>query len=322
MKIGIITPAPPNSRHGNRVTALRWQRILRGLGHRVELATSYEGGNIDVMVALHARRTYPSVRRFHLQHPEAPLVVALTGTDLYGDLARSQAAQQSLRLASKLIVLQPEALDELPLESRKKARVIFQSVAIKPKSSQTGADSAAHRRPFRVCVVGHLRAVKDPLRTAFAARLLSPESRVSIVHIGRAMSEEWASRAQAEMRANSRYRWLGERSRESVRHRLQGSQLFVISSRMEGGANALGEAIVAGLPVLASRIPGNVGILGKNYPGYFPVGDTKALAELLARAESDPRFLASLENSRMRIAPLFDPGRERKAWAKLMEEIA
>src|SRR5437762_8194628 len=99
------------------------------------------------------------------------------------------------------------------------------------------------------------------------------------------------------------------------------SRLFVISSRMEGGANALGEAIVAGLPVLASRIPGSIGILGDDYPGYFQVGDTRELARLMLRCETEPQFLWDLTSRCYDLAALFDPNREQSSWASLLDEM-
>ena len=96
MKIGIITPAPPTSRHGNRRTALRWAKLLRQLGHRVQIAQSYEGQSCDVLIALHAKRSFDSIRAFRNQYPRRPLIVALTGTDLYRDLRRSRRAQLAL----------------------------------------------------------------------------------------------------------------------------------------------------------------------------------------------------------------------------------
>ena len=80
---------------------------------------------------------------------------------------------------------------------------------------------------------------------------------------------------------------------------------------MEGGANVVSEAAVAGLPVIASRIPGNVGLLGRGYPGYFPVGDEQALARLLRRAEENPGFLVRLERALATRARLFRPASER-----------
>src|SRR5689334_8614872 len=96
MKIRLVTPAPRGSRAGNRITARRWATLLRSLGHEVKVESEYRGGAADVLIALHARKSHASVLRYRATHPEGKLVVALTGTDLYGDLGRSAAAHRSL----------------------------------------------------------------------------------------------------------------------------------------------------------------------------------------------------------------------------------
>jgi putative glycosyltransferase (TIGR04348 family) len=317
MRIGIITPAPPRSRYGNRVTAQRWARILRELGHHVSIAMAYDGEPYDLLIALHARRSYASASRFHRDYPDRPLIVALTGTDVYRDLPRSRSAQRALDLATRIVTLQPKARDELRLELRDKVRVIYQSVAARPRHGPPRSHASGR---FDVCVIGHLRRVKDPFRTALAVRHLPPESRVQVLHLGGAMDKRMASRARAEMKTNPRYRWLGEQPRARVQRILARSALCVLSSKLEGGANVLSEAIVAGTPVLASRIPGSVGILSENYGGYFKVGDTEGLARLLDRAESDPAFLARLRSDCAKLKPLFNPARERAAWRRLIAE--
>ena len=47
---------------------------------------------------------------------------------------------------------------------------------------------------------------------------------------------------------------------------------------MEGGAHVILEAVQSGTAVLASRIDGNVGMLGPAHEGYFEVGDDAGLA--------------------------------------------
>jgi len=315
LSISIVTPAPRRSRKGNRVTALRWAGILRGLGHRVRIGEEYRGESCEILVALHARRSFPSVKRFREERPDGSVVVALTGTDLYQDLRGSAEAQGSLALASRLVVLQPLGIEELPAPHRAKARAIFQSAAC-PRSAATPCAGE-----FPVCVLGHLRAVKDPFRAAEASRLLAADSRVRVLHLGEALDPGTEARARAEMAENPRYQWLGARPRREALRLLAGCRLLVLSSVVEGGANVISEALACGVPVLASRIPGSVGILGPDYPGTFPVGDTAALAALLARAETDPAFLEDLRRRCEAVRPMVAPALERECWARLLGEM-
>jgi putative glycosyltransferase (TIGR04348 family) len=333
MRIAIVTPAPPDSRYGNRITAVRWAKILRRLGYRVSILQTYDGKPYDLLVALHARKSHPSIVNFRRQNPTAPVIVALTGTDLYRDIRTSRMTRVSLDIATRIVVLQPKAIEELRPSLREKTRVIYQSVedrsplaVTRGRSARTkGNKLAASKRSngsFDVCVIGHLRAVKDPFRTAMAARLLPDSSRVRVLQIGGAMTDALANRAHKEMSANERYRWLGEQPQPRVRRILERSSLCVLSSRMEGGANVLSEAIATSVPILASRIDGNVGILGADYPGYFDVGNTTQLARLLTRAEISPRYFAELKAWSKSLALLADPAREEQAWSDLLSELS
>ncbi len=316
MRIGIVTPSLPNSLQGNGRTALRWAKIFRQLGHRVIIAESYDNQPFDLLIALHAKHSYDSINRFHRLHPHRALIVTLTGTDLYRDLRRSRQAQMSLEMATRLIVLQPKALDDLPSRFHHKTRVIHQSA--QPVSSPSPQSTSSH---FQVCVIGHLRGVKDPFRAAMASRLLPKTSRIRVVQVGKAMGERIAVSARREMHLNPRYHWLGEKSPKQAMEILRSSQVCVNSSRMEGGANAVSEAIAAGVSVIASRVPGNVGLLGENYPGYFEPGDTQELARLLYRAETDEEFLAQLKLSGQNLMGNFQPEQELNEWAKLLAEL-
>ena len=322
MKIGIITPAPPGSLYGNRITALRWAKLLGRLGHSVSIAQQYKDQRRGLLIALHARRSYSSILRFRRKHPDAPIIVALAGTDLYRDLQISRRAQRSLDMSNRIVVLQPMALKELRPSQRHKARVIYQSVeTLLTKAKPGRAFKRSSSRGFDVVVIGHLRPVKDPFRAALASRSLPASSQIRILHIGRAMTRLMEQRARREMETNQRYQWLGELSRARALRILARSQLCIVSSRMEGGANVLSEAIVASIPILASRIAGNVGILGADYSGLFRVGDTRQLARLMTRAEKDPGFLAELRTRVVKLTTLFDPQREERAWADLIGEL-
>jgi glycosyltransferase involved in cell wall biosynthesis len=98
--------------------------------------------------------------------------------------------------------------------------------------------------------------------------------------------------------------------------------MLVLTSHLEGGANIISEAIAVSAPVISSLIPGSVGILGANYPGYFPVGDSAALRKHLQRAESDDGFYRELQQWVARLHPLISAVREREAWAALLAELS
>jgi len=330
MRIGIVTPAPPASRFGNRITAVRWAKILRRLGYRVSILQTYDGKPYDLLVALHARRSHSSIVSFRRHNPEAPVIVALTGTDLYSDIRTNHLAQKSLEIATSIVVLQPKAIEELRPSWRKRTRVIYQSVengqsltGTRGRSGRTRASNPGGETNdrFDVCVIGHLRAVKDPFRAAMAARLLPDSSRVRVFQIGGAMTDAMAARAHREMHTNRRYQWLGEQTPSRVRRILAKSHVSVLSSRIEGGANVLSEAVVNAVPILASRIDGNIGILGADYPGLFDVGDTKQLARLLTRVETDPKYLSELRDRCQKLAPLFDPRSEEQTWEDLISAL-
>jgi putative glycosyltransferase (TIGR04348 family) len=315
MNICLVTPAPPGSMKGNRVTAERWSALLRELGHRVEIAVEYKGQDCDLLIALHAFKSHSSIRRFRKVRPSDPIVVGLTGTDLYGDIHTRPNAVESLRLATRLVLLQPLGKAVLPAAVQDKARVIYQSVRLPPVNDPIRVDA------FEVCIMGHLRPVKDPLRTALAARLLPAASRIQVLHVGGALSKELAEAARAEEGRNWRYHWLGELPQGEALCVLSRCRLLSLTSESEGGANVISEAVAMGVPVIASHVAGSIGLLGHDYPGFFPFGDTQALADLLRRAETDVDFYNDLRDRCDRLRPLFEPARERQSWKELLREL-
>jgi putative glycosyltransferase (TIGR04348 family) len=314
MKIALITPAGVRSRSGNRHTATRWAEMLRSLGHSVRISRQWDGHAADAMIALHARRSHASIAAFSERRPGAPLVVVLTGTDLYRDIRSDRDAQASLELADRLVVLQDMGKLELAPRLRPKTRVIYQSAG----------NHAASRRPsrgFRIAVLGHLREEKDPFRAALALAHLADLPDLEVVHLGEALSPDMAGEARRRMRADARYRWLGNVAHRAALGWLAGSRLLVVSSRMEGGANVICEAAAAGVPVIASRVPGNVGMLGRGYPGYYRLGDEHALARRIRRAALDRAYYARLRRFTAARRPLFRPAAEREGLRQLLADL-
>lgn len=314
MRIHLVTPAAPSSRLGNGVTAARWQSLFALLGYQVTWGKGWQGEPCDVLIAMHARRSFPAIRAYRDAHPEAPLVIVLTGTDLYLDLPDDPDAHQSLVLANRLVVLQDRGPDVLPPTVQDKVRVIVQSAVAVPRT-------IPNPEIFEIGLLSHLRPVKDPLRPALAARLLPAASQIQITHGGRVLDPELELAARTEMAENRRYRWLGPLVAAQAGALLARSRLLVLPSQLEGGANVACEAIAAGVPVVASEVAGNIGLLGARYEGYYPFGDTEALASLLCRVETDSAFYRQLEQQVAGRQFLVEPDREREGWRTLLLEL-
>lgn len=275
------------------------------------------------MLALHARRSAAAIEAWARVHASRGLAVVLTGTDLYHDIAVDPQAQRSLRQARQLVVLQELGADALPEALRAKARVIFQSTPSLDPAPKTNA-------MLQAVMVGHLREVKTPQTLFEAARLLAGRNDIRIDHIGEALEPDLGELARATQRDCPNYRWLGALPHDPTRERIRQAHLLVNTSAMEGGAHVIMEAVCSGTPVLASHIPGNVGMLGADYEGYFPHGDAGQLAELLRRcrqgqqptgqAPADP-LLARLGAQCGLRAPLFAPEAERAALLRLVADL-
>ena len=283
----------------------------------VRITQAFQGEPCDLLIALHARRSYGSIERYARERPGAPLIVALTGTDLYGDIHESAEAKASLRLATRLVLLQPLGIHQLSETLHDKTRTVRQS-ASRPRVLRARLGEGART----ACVLAHLREVKDPLLAADAARLLPDDSQIRIFHLGAAMDESMAERAKAAAKASKgRWRWIGECSRTEALRTLAAADLLVLTSVQEGGANVVTEAIACGVPVLSTRIEGSRGILGEDYPGYFEPGDAEGLAAMLRRCEKDPVFYATLRERCAALQPLVDPANERESWRSLLGEL-
>ena len=334
--IVIVSPALADANNGNWQTARRWQRMLSPI-HRTRIVRAWPDADASpadaVLLALHARRSAASVQAWAQAHP-APagasatagspgLAVVLTGTDLYRDIHNDTQAQRSLALAQRLVVLQECGPDELPPALRPKARVIFQSAPTR----QTLPKSGHH---LRALMVGHLREVKSPQTLMQAAQLLQGEPTILIDHIGDALDPALGDQARATAAQCPGYRWLGGQPHEATRRRIQRAHVLVHCSQMEGGAHVILEAVRSGTPVLASRVAGNVGMLGAGYAGYFEHGDAAALARLLRQCvppgpapsggTASP-YLTQLASQCGQRAALFDPAAECATLTHLVQDL-
>jgi putative glycosyltransferase (TIGR04348 family) len=314
-RLCIVSPAFADANNGNWQTAQRWAHMLSGQYQTHISAAWPDGQDADVLLALHARRSATSIAAWAQAHPTRPLVLALTGTDLYHDIHHDADAQHSLDLAHQLIVLQDQGLAELPQDLRSKAHVIFQSSTPLPSVDKT----TAH---LRVLMVGHLRDEKCPHVLWQVAQALSTEDNIYIDHIGKALDPDLGTQAQRVADQYPHYRWLGEQPHMHTRRSIQRAHVLVHPSRLEGGAHVIMEAILSGTPVLASRVSGNVGMLGADYSGYFEVGNASQLVDLLRQCrytQTQPDgLLTLLTQACHKRAPLFQAEREQASLCALL----
>jgi putative glycosyltransferase (TIGR04348 family) len=319
----IVSPALADANNGNWRTAQRWAQLLAPR-YATRITREWPDSSADadaVMLALHARRSAAAIAAWASAHPNRGLAMVLTGTDLYQDIATDRAAQRSLELAQRLVVLQECGAEALPQAHRAKTRVVFQSTAAWPPLPK-GTES------LQAVMVGHLRPVKAPQTLFDAARRLALRHDIRITHIGDGHGEpELAMQARATGQDCPGYRWLGAAPHDETLQAIRAAHVLVHTSAMEGGAHVIMEAVRCGTPVLASRVPGNVGMLGGDYEGYFPAGDGDALARLLAACrqgqQEDPAhgLLGRLRAQCTLRAPLFDAGHERASLFSLLQEL-
>lgn len=285
--------------------------MLKG-GYKVILQTEWRGEPADLLVALHAKRSASSIAAFREYRGAAPIALVLTGTDLYRDLpAKSKDAIASLDAADRVVTLQEDAPRLLKAAWRAKCEVIYQSAP-----TLTPAKKPA--TPLRAIAVGHLREEKDPRAIFEAMRALPKDAAVEFMHVGMALDPQLGVEARALERADPRYHFAGPLSHGLARAAIKRAHVLVHPSVMEGGANVIVEAITAGTPVLASRMSGNVGMLGADYPGYFAVHDASGLAARLVQLAEDRRSLVALERAARARKPLFHPAAEARAVRKLV----
>jgi putative glycosyltransferase (TIGR04348 family) len=301
----LVTPGAPAANNGNWRTARRWAGFLAGIARPI-VQTAWDGKDAAVLIALHARKSAESIARFKAAFAHRPLVVVMTGTDLYRDLAAGPDVRHSLALADRIVVLQEDALGHVPREFRRKCVVIHQSANALPARAKP-------RGRLECAVVGHLREEKDPRTLWRALELLDPGLPITIRHVGEALDPALEREARATMARDPRYRWIGALPHGFARGVIRRAHLLVHPSVLEGGANVIVEAVLSGTPVLASRVSGNVGMLGPRYPGYFEVGDAKGLARALARLCAAPSALRSLATACRERRALFTPAAERAA---------
>lgn len=313
-RVLFVDPSPPDLRGGNRVTALRWALLTRRLGIEARVVRAWEGQAADALVVLHALKGADSVARWRRQRGDAPLVVALTGTDFLPD-ADDARRRSTLEDATRVLVLFDAARAAAPPALAARVRVLPQSFA--------GCTSAPPPLAggLRVVLLANLRPVKDPLLVVHALGRLPHETRLSVTIVGGATDGALGRSLRESCADDPRLSWTGAQRRRAALTELSRAHLLLCSSRHEGGAGSIGEALAFHRGVLSTDIPAARALLGDDHPGLFPVGDADALAALLERAALHAGFVEDLLRRSRGCAPLVDRQRELHGWRALLAEL-
>jgi glycosyltransferase involved in cell wall biosynthesis len=303
----IHSPYADHTGQGNSVTAVRLGKILSGGGYRVTYSErEYSGEEAEVMIALNARKSANAIVRFCELNPSSKLIIILTGTDInHPDSSdEDSAAWASMMLAERLVVLHEASLKQVPKIFREKTCVIHPSVTL-----PEGLLHAPSKDGFKIMMAGNMRQEKNPELAHAAAEKISPA--LEIHHYG-----ECTSTGSENVIEHGIF------SHDTMLDAMSSAGVLLNTSFQEGGANAICEAVTMGLPVVASAISGNIGMLGEDYAGLFPSNDLDALVNMLEKTANGLEFYALLKKQLATRAPLFTYAQESESWQDLLNGLS
>jgi glycosyltransferase involved in cell wall biosynthesis len=312
MNVCVASPYPLTDLKGNSVTTHRIVEILQEHGINARGCHGFDGQPADILISLHAVKGARAVADFRDAYPEGKVVILITGTDIYQFLPEgSREGDRALKAADAIVVVFDRAVQSLDVRWRKKAFVVPSSLSPVHVVAQPVCP------PFAISVVGHLRPVKQPFLTIEAVARHPGWKGVEVWQIGEALDDGSAARAREWEARDPRYRWFGGIPREESLSLCARSSLTVNSSILEGGANAVLEAMTMGVPVLASRIEGNLGLLGDDYPGYFEGSMDESLSAVIEGRSDLPTWI---RHSKERL-PMFSREHESACWLDLLTKL-
>ncbi|BDS06869.1 glycosyl transferase [Oceaniferula spumae] len=311
----IHSPYPRQRSQGNAVTAKRMTALLREGGLDVKI---HERGDAPLaakcLIALNARKSATEIFDFHQRQPESPIIALLTGTDVNHPDMETETSETriALELCTAIVSLHDGFSHRIPSHLLEKTEVIYPSVQL-PQSIRHHATA-----PIDIVIAGNFRSEKNPSLLMEAARALADTP----MHF-HAYGQGGDYQAELEKTAAEcpNFHFHGVQDHDVVLANMQTAHALLNTSTEEGGANAICEAVVIGLPVIASKIAGNKGMLGEDYGGLFPSESTTALTEILTRSIDDPDFYQSLKSQITTRAPLFSYRREADQWTALVRRL-
>jgi glycosyltransferase involved in cell wall biosynthesis len=304
---------PLSSPKGNSITAKRIAKLLTQAGHAAQAINTDMPPPADAMISLHATKTLAASKRFKVHSPNAKLIIYLTGTDLYREQTNNNPEfQEALILADVLVVGQRASLASIPADFQDKSHFVPASVLLPSLKKVSPPPSPS------LALIGHLRPVKNPFLMNIALVELV-ELKLDAFTLGAALEPSMLADAEAWQLADSRFHWLDDVPYTEALSWIEQVDFTLNTSHSEGGSNSVAESIVLGTPVLASKIEGNVGMLGDDYLGYFEPNNASSLARLIQRSITDHSFHKKLLQQIAELQENFLPEKEVAGWLKLLQ---
>ena len=311
----IHSPYPRQRSQGNAVTAKRMVNLLRDSGLAAAL---HERGDAPLkakcLIALNGRKGAEEIFKFLQRQPDNPVIALLTGTDVnHPEMEQPDSiTRKALELSTAIVSLHDGFAHRIPKHLLEKTEVIYPSVMLPDPLDHSPS------KPPKVIIAGNFRAEKNPSLMMKAVR----EMKESPLHF-HAYGQGGDYQRDLERTAAEcpHFYFHGVKEHDVLLGEMQAAHVLLNTSTQEGGANAICEAIALGLPVVASRIAGNMGMLGENYAGFFPVEEVTKLIEILGRAAKNHDFYQLLKEQIATRAPLFSHQRETEQWVNLIHRM-
>jgi len=311
----IHSPYPRQRSQGNAVTAERMRKLLQSGGLN---AAIHERGDISMtakcLIALNARKSAGEIFDFRRRLPESSIVALLTGTDVnHSEMEQfGSDTLKALELSDRIVSLHEGFSHRLPDDLLIKTKVIYPSVQL--------AEDINHRpsEPWKVIIAGNFREEKNPdLMMQAVSKLTNSPLHLHAYGGG----GDYQAKLERTAKKYAQFHFHGVQEHDALLADMQSARVLLNTSTEEGGANAICEAVSLGLPVIASKIDGNVGMLGADYAGFFTSGDVDSLIDILVRVAEDINFYQTLKRQVTERAPFFSYQREMEEWTALVRQM-
>lgn len=343
-RVRVLLLSPLLGGGGNATSARRLARHLgaEGVAARLlevsapdfpgRLAAALRSFRPDLVHALHARKG-GAAWLDHALPGDPPLVVSLTGTEIHRDLGDPSLAPRvlgALREARLVLssggALLASAVAVVPSLSGRSA-VVPKGVDLPPRDPGFDLRRAAGlpRNAFVFLLPAGLREVKDPL---FAleplSRLRRGDPRVAFVHCGESLDPSLEEALRARAAAEPWVRTLGAVPYRRMGSVYAGASVVLNTSRSEGYANVLPEAMAAGRPLLAADIPANAETVVRGRTGLlYRAGDAdsflRAAGRLLRNGDLRRRLgAAARKEARARFSPEAEARAVAEAYRRML----